>query len=169
MTAEDNLIKEYELLKGEILNCINLSNRISLFSFTATIAILSFSLTLNPVRPVLCLIPLVVILPLSAKTAYYRKNMLVVSSYLIEKIEPKVEELSWETGVSRFKKEKLENIFLGIRNFEFLFEAVLCVLLYVYMQDSAIFVDIPFWLSVFVCLIVTIICLIQSCRQISIE
>lgn len=47
MTAEDNLIKEYELLKGEILNCINLSNRISLFSSTETIAILSFSLTLN--------------------------------------------------------------------------------------------------------------------------
>ena len=73
MTAEDNLIKEYELLKGEILNCINLSNRISLFSFTVTIAILSFSLSLNPVLPVLCLVPLVVILPLSAKTAYYRK------------------------------------------------------------------------------------------------
>lgn len=144
LTAEDNLIKEYELLKGEILNCINLSNRISLFSFTVTIAILSFSLTLNPVRPVLCLIPLVVILPLSTKTAYYHKNMLVVSSYLIEKIEPKVEELSWETDVSRFKKGKLENIFLGIRNFEFLFEAILCVLLYVYMQDSAILIDIPF-------------------------
>lgn len=86
LTAEDNLIKEYELLKGEILNCINLSNRISLFSFTATIAILSFSLTLNPVRPVLCLIPLVVILPLSTKTAYYHKNMLVVSSYLFQSL-----------------------------------------------------------------------------------
>ena len=110
-----------------------------------------------------------VVLPLSDKTAYYRKNMLVVSSCLIEKIEPKVEELNWETDVSRFKKGKLESIVLGIRNFEFLFEAILCVLLYVYMQDSAIFIDIPFWLSVFVCLIVAVICLIQSCRQISIE
>lgn len=60
-----------------------------------------------------------VVLPLSAKTAYYRKNMLVVSSCLIEKIEPKVEELNWETDVSRFKKGKLESIVLGIRNFDF--------------------------------------------------
>ena len=44
----------------------------------------------------------------------------------------------------RFKKGKLESIIHGIRNFEFLFEAILCVLLYVYMQDSAILIDIPF-------------------------
>lgn len=46
-------------------------------------------------------------LPLSAKAAYYRKNMLAVSLYLIEKIKPKVEELNWETDVSRFKRGKL--------------------------------------------------------------
>lgn len=67
------------------------------------------------------------------------------------------------------KKGMIESIILGIRNFEFLYEAILCVLLYVYMQDSAMFIDIPFWLSYFVCLIVAVICLIQSCRQISIE
>lgn len=71
--------------------------------------------------------------------------------------------------MSGFKRGKLENIILGIRNFEFLFEAILCVLLYVYMQDSTMFIDIPFWLSVFVCLIVAMICFIQSCRQTSIE
>lgn len=64
--------------------------------------------------------------------------------------------------MSGFKRGKLENIILGIRNFEFLFEAILCVLLYVYMQDSTMFIDIPFWLSVFVCLIVAMICFFKA-------
>ena len=87
--VDEHLLKLYELLRAEIQNDIQLNNKISLFSFTITAAVLSFGVASN--KPSLCLMPMLLILPLAAKSTYYRRNQLTIASCLSIKLEPELE------------------------------------------------------------------------------
>lgn len=73
----DELVAQYEMqyetLREEIGNCTRLSNDFSTFSMTALAAVLAFAFSSN--NPFLFLIPFVLIIPLSSKSLYYRKNI----------------------------------------------------------------------------------------------
>lgn len=130
--VDEHLLKLYELLRAEIQNDIQLNNKISLFSFTITAAVLSFGVASN--KPSLCLMPMLLILPLAAKSTYYRRNQLTIASCLSIKLEPELEGISWESDLRKLPRNLTEIIFLGLRNYEFVFEAFTCLLLYIYLS-----------------------------------
>lgn len=156
----ENTLKNYELLRAEIQNNIQLNNKISLFSFSVTAAILAFAIASE--KAPLCLIPLLIMLPLAAKSAHYRKNQLIIASYLSVKVEPLLDGISWETDIARFKNNKFECALLGVRNFEFVFEAAVCIFIYVYFAKAVSVFNCLLWISAIILGIIFIICLLSS-------
>lgn len=121
---------QYETLREEIANCTRLSNDFSTFSMTALAAVLAFAFSSD--NPLLFLVPFVLIIPLSSKSLYYRKNVSKISAYMIVMLEPEIEGYLWETLVDRYSEEKSSSRFTIFRNYEYLFEAAICVLLFFY-------------------------------------
>lgn len=156
----ENTLKLYELLRAEIQNNIQLNNKISLFSFSVTAAVLAFAVASE--KAPLCLIPLLIMLPLAAKSAHYRKNQLVIASYLSIKIEPLLDGISWETDVVRFKTNKYELALLSVRNFEFVFEAIVCIILYIYFAKTVIVFDFLLGVSIVILTTLLVMCLVSS-------
>ena len=121
---------QYETLREEIANCTRSSNEFSTFSMTALAAVLAFAFSSD--NPFLFLVPFVLIIPLSSKSLYYRKNISKISAYMIVMLEPGIKGYLWETLVERYKEEKSHSRFTVFRNYEYLFEALICVVLYLY-------------------------------------
>lgn len=138
--CHENTLKLYELLRVEIQNNIQLNNKISLFSFSVTAAILAFAIASG--KAPLCLIPLLIMLPLAAKSTYYRKNQLIIASYLLVRVEPSLDGVSWETDLANFRSSIFGLVLLSVRNFEFVLEGIICIILYMYfagISDLSIF------------------------------
>lgn len=120
---------EYDSLRKEIENCINLSAQLSTFSMTAVAAVLAFAIPQND--PLLYMVPYVFIIPLSAKNFYYRKNIAKLSAYLIAVLEPRISGYNWETLNSEYKEKRELRLLFLFRNYEYFFEALICYLLFV--------------------------------------
>lgn len=100
---------QYETLREEISNCTRYSNEFSTFSMTALAAVLAFAFSSD--NPFLFLVPFVLIIPLSSKSLYYRKNISKISAYMIVMLEPGIEGYLWETLVEKYKEDKKYSIF----------------------------------------------------------
>lgn len=122
--------KQYEMLREEIINCTRLSNEFSTFSMTALAAVLAFALSEN--NPFLFAIPYILIIPLSSKSLYYRNNIATISAYMIVVLEPIIEGYRWESSVSQYNKHNGSTAFTIFRNYEYCFESVVCLILYLY-------------------------------------
>lgn len=132
---------QYETLREEISNCTRYSNEFSTFSMTALAAVLAFAFSSD--NPFLFLVPFVLIIPLSSKSLYYRKNISKISAYMIVMLEPGIEGYLWETLIEKYKEDKKYSKFTIFRNYEYLFESAICVLLYLYYAAESSFDIIP--------------------------
>ena len=98
MNIIDNKIKEYEILRSEINQKIELHNTLLTFTITTVVAILSFILLQEqPYSAFLFLIPFCVLIPMSMSIAYYRSAMAKIAAYMIVFLEIDIPGLQWET------------------------------------------------------------------------
>lgn len=115
-------MKEYELLKSEIMQKIQMQNTLVASMVTAVVAVLAFSLKETELNPWMFLIPQFIIIPISNRYAYYRKNIAKISSYMIYYLEKDHLGFQWETRNREMEIHCNENKAFGafIRNSEFL-------------------------------------------------
>ena len=90
----DNIIKEYEELRNEIKQKVELHNSLITFMITTVIAILAFAVEGD--STILYLLPFGIIIPISMRVTYYRTAMLKLSAYIIVFLESEIEELNWD-------------------------------------------------------------------------
>ncbi len=95
MKAHDNVIKEYEDIRGEIKQKIELHNSLIMFMITTVVAVLAFAVQGD--NSILYLLPFGIIIPTSMRITYYRTAMAKLSAYIIVYIENKIKGLNWET------------------------------------------------------------------------
>lgn len=95
MNEQENIIREYETLREEIKQKIELHNSLITFMITTVVAILAFALESN--NTLLYLLPFCVIISISMRIAYYMEAIVKLSAYIIIYIEDKIEGLNWET------------------------------------------------------------------------
>lgn len=95
MKAQDNVIKEYEDIREEIKQKIELHNSLIMFMITTVVAVLAFAVQGN--NSILYLLPFGIIIPTSMRITYYRTAMSKLSAYIIVYIENKIKGINWET------------------------------------------------------------------------
>ncbi|NLW77879.1 MAG: hypothetical protein GXY32_00495 [Ruminococcaceae bacterium] len=133
-TEGKQLGEEYQMIRAEIMNCINLQNTLSTFLVTAVTALLALAFT--NMNPWLFLLPYVVILPIGCGILHYRTNVLKLSSYLIAFLEPHMQAMQWETRHAEYTKAKdLDRLFV-FRNYLSVFLSVIVYLLFLYSYLS---------------------------------
>ena len=79
MKAHDNVIKEYEDIRGEIKQKIELHNSLIMFMITTVVAVLAFAVQGD--NSILYLLPFGIIIPTSMRITYYRTAMAKLSVY----------------------------------------------------------------------------------------
>ena len=155
-----NRIKEYEILRNEIDQKIELHNSLLTFTITTVVAILSFILLQNhPYSAFLFLIPFCILIPMSMRIAYYRSAMARLSAYMIVFLEEEIPGIQWETLNQKIvsevigekgdtsEKKKKKYPFVGITKiqrllfgeyYECLVIGILCYILFAihYYQES---------------------------------
>ena len=141
---KDNLVKEYDMLRSEINQKIELHNTLLTFTITTTVAVLTFALSKN--MTVLYLIPFCIIIPMSMRIAYYRSAITKLAAYMIVFLERNLDEIKWETRNAMLienvlsKENKSINNITILRYYECLIMAVICYAFYVldYIKDKDI-------------------------------
>ena len=131
------IIREYQNLRDEITQQIDLHNSLLTFTITTTVAVFAFIFAQGEVNPYLFLLPFCIIVPMSMRIAYYRTNMAKISAYLIVYIESEMPEINWETRnrktIRRIVKTKNKNIeqFTLLRYYECLLLCIVCYALFI--------------------------------------
>ena len=142
--AGDTLLFEYEMLRDEIAQKIELRNTLLVAMYTITVAILAFACTgEGREHPIICLLPMLVVLPLSMRIAYYRDAIAKLSAYMVVFLEPRIAGVCWETrndcllrlmGKGRFRHLRTSlttRVFQMARYLDFFFVNVICIVLFV--------------------------------------
>lgn len=101
---KDNLIREYEELRNEINQKVELHNSLVTFMITTVVAILAFALESE--NSLLYILPFGIIIPISMRVTYYRTVMTKLSSYISVYLESDIEGLNWETRNTRLNHEE---------------------------------------------------------------
>lgn len=141
MNEQENMIKEYEDLRGEIKQKIELHNSLITFMITTVVAVLAFALESNNI--ILYLLPFGIIIPISMRITYYRTAMAKVSAYIVVYIEDKLEDLNWETRNTQLINEnqgRLYDAFTISHYYEGIILSIVCYALYFwyYIKDKPI-------------------------------
>lgn len=133
VSNEKNEMKEYESLRNEIMQKIELHNTLITFTITGTLAVLAIAFNTN--NTLLYLAPMCIIIPISIRVAYYLYAMSKLSAYIIVFIEDHITELKWEsrnTFFSKYSKNSKIKRFVLMHYYEYLILSILCGSLYVY-------------------------------------
>lgn len=151
MNIIDNKVKEYEILRSEINQKIELHNTLLTFTITTVVAILSFILLQeHSYSAFLFLIPFCVLIPMSMRIAYYRSAMAKIAAYMIVFLEKDIPGFQWETlnrevisiaydknnedesvnNSKRFAERKGVQRLISKRYYECLILGILCYFLY---------------------------------------
>lgn len=109
MSKKDEVIKEYEILREEMLQKIELHNSLITFMITTVVALLTFSLTQD--EPLLYLLPFCIIIPITMRVTYYRTMMIKLSAYIIVYLEKEVKGLKWETRNTLFANSEDKQLY----------------------------------------------------------
>ena len=141
MNEHDEIIKEYEELRGEIKQKIELHNSLITFMITAVVAVLAFAVEGN--NSILYLLPFGIIIPTSMRITYYRTAMARISAYIVVYIEKNVKGLNWETRIHKFVYNGGDTFHDNItisQYYEGMILSVMCYLLYFfdYIKDKTI-------------------------------
>lgn len=105
----EELLKEYDTLRVEILQKMSLENTLVTFTITTVVAILTFGLSQNkPMNPYFFLLPFCIIIPVSAQMADCRESCSKMGAYIIVYIESEIGGLNWETRNSQISSDLLK-------------------------------------------------------------
>lgn len=141
----NNKIIEYDNLRNEINQKIELHNKLLTFTITTTVAVLTFALSQN--RTILYLVPFCILIPMSMRIAYYRSALSKLSAYIIVFLEKDLYGIKWETRNAALieeylnkKKKKDINNYTVLRYFECLILSIICYVFYIidYVKDKEI-------------------------------
>ena len=141
--------EEYNTLRAEVLQKIELHNKLIMFAITTTVAILAFAFSQN--NAYLFLLPFCVIIPVSLRVIYYRSAMVKISAYIAVFIEPKNKNYNWETRNHKLNISINNNITKALRsniNYDCLILSISC----------------DFWIAVISPILLVIIELILSIK-----
>lgn len=128
------MIKEYDSLRNEINQKIELHNTLLTFTITATVTSLTFALSQN--KTILYLIPFCILIPMSMRIVYYRSAMLKLSAYMIVFLEKNLDRLDWETRNAELinmqfnKKKRFSRNYTSSRDYECLILSIVCYVFY---------------------------------------
>jgi len=168
MTEQEIIVKEYEDLRGEIKQKIELHNSLITFMITTVVAVLAFALESK--NSLLYLLPFGIIIPVSMRVTYYREAMVKLSAYIIIFIEDKIEELNWETRNTQLINLDHNNLYDNFtisHYFEGIILGIICYALYFmyFIKENSmcfqtiIYLTVPFllviWESVITIRIIT--------------
>ena len=107
--------KEYEILRHEIDQKLELENTLLTFTITSTILVLTVAASER--ITILYLFPFCIIIPMATRILYCIKAIVKLSAYMIVFLEPKMENFNWEVRNYTFSKK-----FGGLRNGKDLFK-----------------------------------------------
>lgn len=93
----DHRLKEYEILRAEILFFMNKDTSLFVCLFTSVISILFFSIEWE--IPEGCILTFLIIIPIGSKFAYHQKEMAKISAYIKKYLETEID-IKWETFVT---------------------------------------------------------------------
>lgn len=140
--SKDNLLIEYNNLRTEINQKIELHNTLLTFTITTVVAILTFAFVQEDINPYLFLLPFCIIIPISMRIAYYRTTMVKISAYMIVFLEKELQDINWETRNAEFVKLSNSNVrkssrksyiftkLTVLRYFECLLLSIVCYVIY---------------------------------------
>lgn len=109
MSKKENMIREYETIREEILQKVELHNSLITFMVTTVVALLTFALTQE--EPFLYLLSFCIIIPISMRVTYYRTMMIKLSAYVVVYFEKDIEGLKWETRNTQFVNAENERLY----------------------------------------------------------
>lgn len=149
MNEQENIVREYEDLRNEIKQKIELHNSLITFMITTVVAVLAFALERE--NTLLYLLPFGVIIPISMRITYYREAMVKLSAYIIIYIENEIEGLNWETRNTQLinvDKNSLFDKFTISHYYEGIILSIVCYILYFidYIKDNVISVRMIIYL-----------------------
>lgn len=99
------LEKEYLMLREEVQCCLKEQRNLSTFSITAVITIIGFTVQMDNPIPDLFLLPYIVLIIAAIKEGKYRKSMVRIVAYMIERHE-NPEGFFWETCYYNYRKSR---------------------------------------------------------------
>lgn len=77
MSNIENKVKEYDMIRAEIMQKIELHNNLSTITITTCVAVLSFAFFQN--HAFLYLLPFCIVIPMSLRISYYLSAMAKLS------------------------------------------------------------------------------------------
>lgn len=158
--------EEYNTLRAEVLQKIELHNKLIMFAITTTVAILAFAFSQN--NAYLFLLPFCVIIPVSLRVIDYRSAMVKISAYIAVFIEPKNKNYNWETRNHKLNISINNNITKALRsniNYDCLILSISCYILFVVrFLNMTSKINFDFWIAVISPILLVIIELILSIK-----
>lgn len=145
----DKYMREYDILRAEIMQNIKLFNSLTTLTLTAVMGFLGYLVSTNSIRYSLYVIPVPIILSLSIRVLYYRRKISEISSYMIVFLEKKIRYMNWETLNNKFENKTESNHWFieGLKYFrytEFIVLIIACAAVYlvkIYNDIGIIFWD----------------------------
>ncbi|MCM1172029.1 MAG: hypothetical protein NC393_07865 [Clostridium sp.] len=136
-------IKEYEMLRQEILQYMEEYQSIRNMMYIVTFTILVICLTGDNVQKYTFLIPLVVILPSYLAYFSYKEGVIIDATYLMVFYETNPEiPFKWETRIRKLREDKMIKTKTGSHKLSYIICALLCVILYLAHIDTGNYIDI---------------------------
>ena len=138
----NNNIKEYDNLRNEINQKIELHNTLLTFTITTTVAVLTFALYQN--KTIIYLIPYCILIPMTLRIENFRSAMSKLSAYMIVFLEKNIDGVMWETRnvalINENLNNKKKNYYTALRYYECLILAIVCYIFYVidFIKDKEI-------------------------------
>lgn len=134
----DEVLREYGELRAEMLQKIDLHNKLLLFIYTSTAALLGVAASMN--EAYVSLIPIPVVMLTSLRIAYYRDATAKLAAYQIVFIEPLLKGVKWERRNVAAQTPGSRRADLGVswlvgkfRYWDFPFVCLICFLVYLAM------------------------------------
>ena len=169
---KDSILAEYEMLKSEINQIIELVNSLTTFTLTTVVAILTFALTSD--NAMLYLLPYCIIIPMYLRISYYRSAMVKILAYMIIFLEKYDDGINWETRnsclMNRINKKEA-GIVLRAKYYEGLVASIICYILFfdAYIKQEKNIIILVVCLLVPIFLIIWIWCIVRHINDIESE
>lgn len=143
MFVDQKEIKEYEMLRQEILQYMEEYQAIRNMMYIVTFTVLVICLTGDNTQKYAFLIPLVVILPSYLAYFSYKEGVIIDATYLMVFYETNPEiPFKWETRIRKLRADKLLKTKTGSHKLSYIICALACVILYFIHIDITNYVDI---------------------------
>lgn len=166
-----NRVEEYNSLRAEILDNFSHIKDYRNLAYSATTAILAFSFSnIASKEPLICMIPIAIIIPLCVICERCYMAIYIIDSYLESFYSS--DGFLWEKRYSRFKYEMdrdKKTLDIGIGNISthemsFLTIIIVCGLLSFYRILLQQYSEIELWIRVVFVVIITFIAVLYICR-----